>query len=164
MKKIPEWIQYLIIILIVVLFRTFVVTPVRVVGSSMEKTLKQGEILLLKKYDRDYERFDVVVLREGNERIIKRIIGMPGESVKIIDNVIYINGEELKDEYSSSISEDFSLSKFNLNVIPDDCYFVLGDNRIISKDSRTIGVINKKDILGTTGIRIWPLNKIGDPS
>ena len=164
MKKIPEWMQYVIIILVVVLFRTFVATPVRVVGASMDKTLKQGEILILKKYDKDYERFDIVVIKEGNERIIKRIIGLPGESIKIIDNVIYINGEELKDDYASSESVDFSLSKFNLEVIPTDCYFVLGDNREVSKDSRTIGVINKKDILGTTGMRIWPLNNIGDPS
>ena len=164
MKKIPEWLQYILIIIGVVLFRQFIASPVRVVGTSMETTLKQGEILILKKYDRSYERFDIVVIKENKERIIKRVIGLPGETVKIIDNVLYINGEEVKDIYASSKSQDFSLSKFDLEVIPEGYYFVLGDNREVSKDSRIIGLIKEEDILGKTGLRIWPLNKIGEPA
>ena len=128
----------------------------------MDKTLKEGEILLLEKIDKKYKRYDIVVIKENNERIIKRIIGMPGESVKIVEGVIYINGEAIEDKYASSYTGDFSLDKFDLDVIPEDSYFVLGDNRIVSKDSRLLGPINKKKIQGKAIYRIWPFNKFGD--
>ena len=162
MEKKNDILSYVIIILVVVLVRTFIITPVRVVGSSMDKTLKEGEILLLEKIDKKYKRYDIVVIKENNERIIKRIIGMPGESVKIVEGVIYINGEAIEDKYSSSYTGDFSLDKFDLDVIPEDSYFVLGDNRIVSKDSRLLGPINKKKIQGKAIYRIWPFNKFGD--
>lgn len=162
MEKKNDILSYVIIILAVVLVRTFIITPVRVVGSSMDKTLKEGEILLLEKIDKKYKRYDIVVIKENNERIIKRIIGMPGESVKIVEGVIYINGEAIEDKYASSYTGDFSLDKFDLDVIPEDSYFVLGDNRIVSKDSRLLGPINKKKIQGKTIYRIWPFNKFGD--
>lgn len=162
MEKKNDILSYVIIILVVVLVRTFIITPVRVVGSSMDKTLKEGEILLLEKIDKKYKRYDIVVIKENNERIIKRIIGMPGESVKIVEGVIYINGESIEDKYASSYTGDFSLDKFDLDVIPEDSYFVLGDNRIVSKDSRLLGPINKKKIQGKAIYRIWPFNKFGD--
>ena len=162
MEKKNDILSYVIIILVVVLVRTFIITPVRVVGSSMDKTLKEGEILLLEKIDKKYKRYDIVVIKENNERIIKRIIGMHGESVKIVEGVIYINGESIEDKYSSSYTGDFSLDKFDLDVIPEDSYFVLGDNRIVSKDSRLLGPINKKKIQGKAIYRIWPFNKFGD--
>ena len=162
MEKKNDILSYVSIILVVVLVRTFIITPVRVVGSSMDKTLKEGEILLLEKIDKKYKRYDIVVIKENNERIIKRIIGMPGESVKIVEGVIYINGEAIEDKYASSYTGDFSLDKFDLDVIPEDSYFVLGDNRIVSKDSRLLGPINKKKIQGKAIYRIWPFNKFGD--
>lgn len=161
-KNKKDALSYLVIILVVVLIRTFIITPIRVVGSSMDKTLKQGEILLLEKVDKSYKRYDIVVIKEGNERIIKRIIGMPGESIKIVEGIIYINGEAIEDKYASTYTEDFSLSKFDLEVIPEDSYFVLGDNRKVSKDSRLLGPINKKQIQGKAIYRIWPFNKFGD--
>lgn len=161
MNKKNDLISYIIIIIVVIALRVFVITPVRVVGSSMDTTLKQGEILLLEKYDKKYKRYDVVVVQADGERIIKRIIGLPGESIKIIDGIIYINGEELEDPYASSKTSDFSLAQFELDKIPEDSYFVLGDNRMVSKDSRLLGPINKKDIQGKAMFRIWPLNKIG---
>ena len=84
-NKKKDLISYIIIILAVVTIRLFIITPVRVQGTSMDTTLKQGEILLLEKFDKNYKRFDIVVINTKNERIIKRIIGMPGESIKIID-------------------------------------------------------------------------------
>ena len=160
-KKKNDILSYVIIILVVLIIRLFVATPVRVVGSSMDDTLKEGEILILEKFDKKFERFDIVVIKSDNERIIKRIIGLPGESIKIIDGVIYINGEVLDDPYASSKTSDFSLSTFDLEVIPDDSYFVLGDNRFVSKDSRILGPINKKLSQGKAVFRIWPFNKIG---
>lgn len=87
---------------------------------------------------------------------------MPGESIKIIEGIIYINGEAIDDKYASSYTENFSLSKFDLEVIPEDSYFVLGDNRIVSKDSRILGPIKKSQIQGKAIYRIWPFNKFGD--
>lgn len=161
MKIFKEVLSYLIIILVVVLIRTFVVTPVRVDGMSMWPTLNDKEILLLKKYDKDIERFDIVVIKYGNSKLVKRVIGLPGESVKISNNNLYINHSMIDDIDLDVKTDDFSLGELGYDVIPDDYYFVMGDNREISADSRIIGLIKKEDILGITNFRIFPFNKIG---
>ena len=98
MKKfIKELIPYIVIIIVVVLIRTYIVTPVIVVGDSMVPTLKDGQILLLNKFDykiNDIERYDIVVIKVGNGEIIKRVIGLPGENIEYRDNTLYINGHE----------------------------------------------------------------------
>jgi len=168
MKKfLKELYPYVVIVVVVVLFRTFIATPVRVDGTSMDSTLKNGEILILNKLDRSYERFDVVVVDvevDGNKsKLVKRIIGLPGESIEYKDNQLYINGEVIKD-VAPSRTNDFSLKEiYNIDKLPDDCYFVMGDNRKYSRDSRdyTVGIIKKEDIVGTTTLRIFPLDKIG---
>ena len=168
MKKfLKELYPYVVIVVVVVLFRTFIATPVRVDGASMDSTLKNGEILILNKLDKSYERFDVVVVDvevDGNKsKLVKRIIGLPGESIEYKDNELYINDEVIKD-VSPSRTNDFSLKKiYNIDRLPDDCYFVMGDNRKYSRDSRdyTVGIIKKEDIVGTTTLRIFPLDKIG---
>ncbi|MBQ2946236.1 MAG: signal peptidase I [Bacilli bacterium] len=168
MKKIlKELYPYVVIVVVVVLFRTFIATPVRVDGSSMDSTLKNGEILILNKLDRSYERFDVVVVDievDGKKsKLVKRIIGLPGESIEYKDNQLYINNEVIKD-VAPSRTNDFSLKElYNINKLPEDCYFVMGDNRKYSRDSRdyTVGIIKKEDIVGTTTLRIFPLDKIG---
>lgn len=152
---------YVFIILGIILIRTFVVTPVRVDGDSMNNNLKNGEILLLKKYDKSFDRFDVVVFNYKGEKLIKRIIGLPGESVSYKDNKLYINGEYVEENMIDKITHDFNLSTLGVETIPDDYYFVMGDNRTNSTDSRFIGLINKKDILGTTNFIIFPFNKFG---
>ena len=168
MKKIlKELYPYVVIVVVVVLFRTFIATPVRVDGTSMDSTLKNGEILILNKLDRSYERFDVVVVDievDGKKsKLVKRIIGLPGESIEYKDNQLYINNEVIKD-VAPSRTNDFSLKElYNINKLPEDCYFVMGDNRKYSRDSRdyTVGIIKKEDIVGTTTLRIFPLDKIG---
>lgn len=166
-KILKELYPYLIIIVIVVLIRSFIVTPVRVDGSSMDSTLNNGNILILNKFDKNYDRFDIVVINayiDGKKtRIVKRIIGLPGESVEYKDNDLYINEKLFKDKYNTR-TYDFSLKKlYNIEVLPEDCYFVLGDNRTNSRDSRDeqVKYINKKDIVGKTSIRIFPFTKIG---
>lgn len=161
MKIFKEVLSYLIIILVVVLIRAFLVTPVRVDGMSMWPTLNDKEILLLKKYDKDIERFDIVVIKYGNSKLVKRVIGLPGESVKISNNNLYINHSMIDDIDLDVKTDDFSLGELGYDVIPNDYYFVMGDNREISADSRIIGLIKKEDILGTTSFRIFPFNKIG---
>ena len=168
MKKIlKELYPYVVIVVVVVLFRTFIATPVRVDGTSMDSTLKNGEILILNKLDKSYERFDVVVVNvevDGKKsKLVKRIIGLPGESIEYKDNELYINNKVIKD-VAPSRTNDFSLKGvYDIEKLPDDCYFVMGDNRKYSRDSRdyTVGIIKKEDIVGTTTIRIFPFNKIG---
>lgn len=164
MKKIlKEIYPYIIIIIVVVLFRTFIATPVRVDGSSMNSTLNDGDILILNKLNRDYDRFDIVVINVNNSKLVKRIIGLPGENIEYKSNELYINNKKI-DDIETSRTSDFSLQKlYNIDKIPKDCYFVMGDNRGNSLDSRDyrVGIIKKSDIIGTTKIRLFPFNKIG---
>lgn len=159
MNFIKESISYLIIILVVIIIRTFIATPVKVIGTSMVPTLNGKEILLLKKYDTNYERFDIVVIDksvEGDE-LIKRVIGLPGETLEYYNEQLYINGKLVEDNYGKGLTGD--IKKITLG--PDE-YYVLGDNREVSVDSRIVGIIKKNEIEGTTEICLFPFNKIGN--
>lgn len=151
-----ELIPYIAIIVIVLLFRTFIATPVRVDGDSMNPTLKNGEILFLNKMDHSYERFNIIVFNYGGTKLVKRIIGLPGDSIKYIDNQLYLNGEIFDEPFDHRMTLDFSFDE----VIPDGSYFVLGDNRTDSLDSRYIGLVNEKDIEGVVSFSIFPPKKI----
>lgn len=163
LKIVKELIPYLVIILVVIFIRTFIATPVRVEGRSMVPTLKNGDILILNKLSHNYKRFDIVVVKAHNTKLVKRIIGLPGESIEYKDNVLYINGKAIKD-VTPEATDDFSLEElYGITKIPNGYYFVMGDNRDGSSDSRDyrIGLIKKENILGKTIFRLWPLNKIG---
>ncbi len=157
MRIVKELIPYGIIIVVVVLIRTFIITPVKVDGSSMKETLFDKDILLLYKLS-SIDRYDIVVLDEAydDEIIIKRIIGMPGESVSIKNNKIYVNDEEIDNSFAYGTTSDYD--KITLG---DDEYFILGDNRLISKDSRYFGPVKKEEIKGKVIFRLYPFNKIG---
>ena len=166
-KIMKELYPYIIIVVVVVLFRTFIATPVRVDGSSMDSTLKDGDILILNKLNNSYERFDVVVVEvtidDKKSKLVKRIVGLPGEHIKYEDNELYINNKKIED-IATERTSDFSLDEiYNIDKIPDNYYFVMGDNRNASRDSRdyTVGLIEKENILGTTTLRLYPFNKIG---
>lgn len=157
MKVIKELIPYIIIIVAVVLIRTFIITPVKVDGDSMKETLNDNDILLLYKLG-SIKRFDIVVLDEAydNEKIIKRVIGMPGETVSIKNDKIYINGKVIDNSFAYGTTSD--VDKIELG---EDEYFILGDNRLISKDSRYFGPVTKGEIIGKVVFRLFPFNKIG---
>lgn len=156
-KYIKELVPYIAIILIVVLLRTFIITPVRVSGDSMVPTLTDGEIMLLYKLS-DIKRNDIIVVKTSGADgyIIKRVIAMPNETIEYENGKLYINGKTQKDDFGSGNTEDFEKV-----TLAEDEYFVMGDNREWSKDSRMVGPINEKDIIGTTSITIFPFNKIG---
>lgn len=156
-RIIKELIPYIIIVVVVVLIRSFIATPVRVDGDSMNKTFKNGDILILYKLSK-INRFDVIVLHEekNNEKIIKRVIGMPGDTVAIKDGEIYINDEKIDDEYAYGMTSDYDRI-----TLKSDEYFILGDNRLISKDSRYFGPIKEKEIKGKVIFRIFPFSKFG---
>lgn len=162
-KKIKDIIEYAVIIVVVILFRTFLFSPIRVTGASMVPTLKDGDIMILNKIGysiNGLNRFDIVVIKSDNEKIIKRVIGLPGEHVEYSNDKLYINHKLVEEPFNRRETEDFVLEMLGENKIPDNKYLVLGDNRPISKDSRIIGLIDKKDIEGYTSIVIFPFNRI----
>lgn len=172
---IKELIPYAVILMVVIIIRSFIITPITVVGDSMFPILKNNELLLLSKISyklHDIDRFDVVVIKE-DEWIIKRVIGLPGETVKYNDGKLYIDDKEYKDIYGNGYTKDFDLEdiweagllnnhdlKEKYSTIPEGYYLVLGDNREISKDSRSTGLIKEEEIKGKAVVRFWPLNKI----
>lgn len=166
-----ETILYFIVLLtIVLLAERFVMQPVEVDGNSMETTLSNKNHLLLEKLTYIFsepERFDIVVFQpfEDVEDLyyIKRIIGLPGETIRIEDNIIYINGEPLIENYGNeNVINDPGAASEEI-VIGEDEYFVMGDNRNHSKDSRdeTVGLVSKKSIIGRAWCRVWPLKDVG---
>lgn len=159
-----ELISYAIIIIAIILIRTFIVTPVRVNGTSMDTTLKNGEIMILNKLKykfKDIKRFDIVVVDYKGEKLIKRIIGLPGETLKYENSILYINDEEVEEYFKNQETLDFDIKDLNYDVIPDNCYMVLGDNRRDSLDSRYLGCIDKKDIIGSANLVLYPFNSFG---
>ena len=159
-SKYKDLLDYVMIVIAVILIRTFLVTPAIVSGGSMNDTLKDGQLVIVNKFIyniKDIKRFDIVVVKndEGNDKIIKRVIGLPNETVEYIDNKLYIDGKLIKTNLKFKDTEDF---KTTLN---DKEYFVLGDNRVVSKDSRYLGGFTKKEIVGKVTIRLFPFNKIG---
>ena len=155
MKIIKEIVPYIVIIVVVVLIRLFVATPVRVDGDSMNPTLSNNQILLLNKMDKHYKRFDVIVFNHNGNKLVKRIIGLPGDKVTYTDNKLYINDKLIKENYTRKNTDDFISDK-----VPSDMYFVLGDNRSNSLDSRYIGFVSKSDIEGVVNFSIIPPKKI----
>lgn len=158
-KIIKEIIPYVIILIVVLLIKTYIFTPVIVNGPSMMDTLHNKDIMILNKIGmktNGIKRFDIVVIQTKNSKIIKRVIALPGETIKYEDNILYINGKIVEDSYGKDITYDIDELK-----VPKDEYFVLGDNRNDSVDSRIIGTIKEKDILGKTDFIIYPFNRFG---
>lgn len=154
-----DYLPYIIIILVVMIIRSFIVTPVRVNGTSMESTLNNGETMLLNKLGmkvKGIKRWDIVVVKTGDTFLIKRVVGLPGETIKYTKGILYINDEKTEDKYASTTTEDFDQIKLSKKE-----YFVMGDNRFVSQDSRVIGAINEEEIIGKTNILIFPLDRIG---
>lgn len=159
--------KYIFTIFIVIFILVFVATLQQVVGSSMAPNYKDNDIVLLNKfYYRffDVKRFDIISFEYDNTKyLIKRVIGLPGERIEYKNNKLYVDGKVIEEGFLENdvITEDFSILDLGYDVIPEDMYLVLGDNRGNSLDSREIGLIKKSDILGKANLRIWPINKIG---
>ena len=155
LKFLKELLPYVIILIVVVLIRTYLFTPILVNGPSMQPTLNGGEVMILNKRA-TIERFDIVVVDIGGEDIIKRVIALPGENIVCEDGVVYVNGKKQEEDYSQGNTSDFPLTELN-----DDEYFVMGDNREDSLDSRKLGTFKKSQIKGTTNFIIFPFTKFG---
>ena len=150
---------------------TFVGQRTEVEGASMENTLHNGDNLIVDKLSyrfHDPERFDIIVFPfqfQDNTYYIKRIIGLPGETVQIMDDgSIYINGEKLEENYGMEVIKPETIGRAAEPIeLGDDEYFVMGDNSNNSSDSRTdmVGNIKRENIIGKAWLRIWPVSDFG---
>lgn len=160
----------LIIVLCITVVPRYVIQRTQVDGRSMMNTLHDEESLLVEKVSyhfKDPDRFDIVTFyprgRDHEEYYIKRIIGLPGETIQITGNTIYINGEVLKENYGREPMESGGIAEEAI-TLGDDEFFVLGDNRnesIDSRDGAEVGVVKKENIDGHAIIRVYPFSKFG---
>lgn len=175
MKEIGKTFLYLVVLAaILVGLRQFVFTPVVVKGDSMDLTLIDGERVIALK-NTEIQRFDIVTFPAPDDvgkNYIKRVVGLPGDTVEYKKDVLYINGkkyaEPYLDEYKSKLTDgqpltdDFDLNKlYGSEKVPAGELFVMGDNRRISKDSRIIGTIKEKDIMADVKFVFWPIKRFG---
>lgn len=168
-KELLNWLLFIFVVVAVSwAIVTFVGQRTQVSGSSMETTLSDGDQLIVDKISyrfRDPKRYDIVVFPyryEENTYYIKRIIGLPGETVQIVNGSVYINGQPLHEHYGNEVMEDAGLAAEPITLGEDE-YFVLGDNRNNSQDSRAanVGLIHRNELLGRAWVRIWPLSEFG---
>ena len=181
MKKFWDSIKdYVFIVIIVILIRIFIIDPAIVSGSSMDYTLEDGQIVLVNKYlyrFTDIKRFDIVVVKnsEDNDKIIKRVVGLPGERIRYsIEEdrdgnsvgILYVNDKVIEEEFLDK-NDKLNTCTFHADIceneitIPDGEYYVMGDNRLVSKDSRYFGTFTKKEIVGRVKFRLTPFKKFG---
>lgn len=171
-----EWIKALLIAFgLVAIIRVFLFTPIIVDGESMMPTLEDGDKMLVNKIGYtigEPKRFDIVVFHaEEQKDYIKRVIGLPGDEIVYVEDVLYINGEPFEEPYLDSLkkatidlplTENFELEdKIGATIVPEGHVFVLGDNRRKSKDSRSIGAVPIEEIIGNTKFVFWPMKNIG---
>ncbi len=162
--SIKELFPYITILLIILLIKRFAFGTILVNGRSMEDTLHDKDFMILDKITyrfHEIKRFDIVVVQVGNQKLIKRVIGLPKEVISYKDNELYINYEKVEDSHSSRVTYDFDLSLFELHSIPENTYFVMGDNRTDSLDSRSFGVVEEKDIIGKASFVLFPFSHFG---
>ncbi len=168
-REILGWILYIAIILgVTYLIITYVGQRTKVSGDSMEATLHTGDNLIVDKLSyhfREPERYEIIVFPYRYERdtyYIKRIVGMPGETIQIKEGYLYVNGERSDEQYGLERMTSAGIAAEEIHLGEDE-YFVLGDNRNNSSDSRDpgVGVLKRDEIIGRAWVRIWPLNNVG---
>lgn len=162
MKNLKEYIPYIVILLVVIIVKAYIITPIEVNGESMYPTLYNRDIMILNKLKTEFgeiKRFDIVVVKYDGKYLIKRVIALPGETIEYKDSKLYINGTEMKETF---LKENVKTDDFKLEgKIPNDYYFVVGDNREVSLDSRYLGAFSKSKIAGKTSLTVFPFNRIG---
>ena len=171
-----EWSKALVIAFgLALLIRYLLFTPIVVDGESMMPTLENGERMIVNKIGYEIgeiDRFDIVVFHaDENNDYIKRVIGLPGDSLSYKNDQLLINGEVFAEPYlekykaeidSGTLTENFTLENYTqMTVIPEGYVFVMGDNRRNSSDSREFGLISISEIIGNTNVVFWPPNEMG---
>lgn len=150
-QEILSWIlTFAVAIALALVIRTFIFEPVRVDGHSMDYTLANNEYMIVTKYDYllgEPERFDVIICHypeRGRTNFVKRLVGLPGDTVSMLNGTLYVNGEAIDEPYITN-KANYNMQAYTLK---DDEYFVLGDNRSSSNDSHIIGPISREQIKG----------------
>lgn len=150
-QEILSWIlTFAVAIALALVIRTFIFEPVRVDGHSMDYTLADNEYMIVTKYDYllgEPERFDVIICHypeRGRTNFVKRLVGLPGDTVSMLNGTLYVNGEAIDEPYITN-KANYNMQAYTLK---DDEYFVLGDNRSSSNDSHIIGPISREQIKG----------------
>lgn len=187
-QEILSWVlTILVAVIAALLIRSFVFEPVRVDGASMNDTLADGEIMFVTKFDYSStwlsmpwqsndakekaprftfggnpQRFDVVICRypgRGDTNFVKRVIGLPGDTIELKEGYLYVNGEKYDEPYISDEYRDGWLNNTNPFTVPEGQYFVMGDHRDNSNDSRSVGPIDRNMIVGHVRHVVFPFNK-----
>lgn len=155
-------------ILAAFLVSSFIVSHARIPTESMVPTIQAGDHLVVNRlpyYHRNPVRGELIVFEHENEHLIKRVIAEPGDIVDIKSGYIYLNGEKLNEAayvLEEGVTFPFSKSEIELPyTVPSESYFVLGDNRRNSSDSRLFGPIKRENVIAKAGYRIFPFNTIG---
>jgi signal peptidase I len=142
--------------------RPFVAEPFRIPSESMKPTLEPGDQVLATKFAyrlTEPERGDLAVFDDGSGAVIKRVVGLPGDVISVEDGVLVVNGEPRKESYVNYRLTDSSF--FGPETVPEGHIFMMGDNRSNSRDSRTMGPVPEKDLIGRAVLRFWPLDRAG---
>ncbi|MBM3189205.1 MAG: signal peptidase I [Chloroflexi bacterium] len=168
MAKLKHWVRELLesvlpALVIVLVVNIFLAQATRVEGQSMEPNLHNNQRLIIEKISYRLhapERGDIVVLRrphKSSEPLIKRVVGLPGETVQIKEGRVYINGQPLTEPYLDQATWGDSAPQ----IVPEEHIFVLGDNRRASNDSRSFGMVPLDDVIGKAWVIYWPLPEAG---
>ena len=170
LRELGGWVLYILIIIgLTYLIITFVGQRTRVSGSSMETTLSDGDNLIVDKLSYRFwepKRYDIIVFpyqHEENTFYIKRIIGLPGETVQVVDGYTYVDGEILSsDVYGAEVMDSPGIAATPIQLGEDE-YFVLWENRNHSSDSRdaSVGVQKRENLIGKAWVRIYPFDSLG---
>lgn len=138
-----------LMLLVICLFST-VLTPIIIMGESMHPTLKDSDVIFVSRLDTNPEFQEIVVYWHTNgmqvrKRVVKRCVGLPGDTIEIKKGILWRNGVKIEESY---LGRNFYEAEYDPIILKEDCYFMLGDNRDVSSDSRAYGYVQKKDILG----------------
>ena len=163
MEKLLELIKkekkFITIVIIIIILKIFVFNFILVKGDSMNPKYKNNDFMFLNKIIYSFKpirRGEVIVLKYRNNDLIKRIIGLPNDKIKVENGKLYINNKEVKENYINSYTASYDFDEITLK---DNEYFVMGDNRYNSYDSRNFGTIMKNNIIGRVEFRIFPFDK-----
>lgn len=173
-RELWEWAKAIIVgLLLFIVIRSFLFSNYVVDGQSMMPTLEDEDKLIVNRIGYtlgNIDRFDVIVFHATEEDdYVKRVIGLPGDTVSYQNDQLFVNGEPLPEPYLDEfkaasddlyLTGDFTLEQLpgGESQVPEDMYFVLGDNRRGSKDSRHIGFIPKENVVGEVSVRYWPFD------